>query len=69
MDRIITPKPIQQPGLITPRAPHFSEEERKRHQEERRHHEEEEKPEDSAHYDVSLPDEDNPIGTKIDIQI
>lgn len=69
MDRITTPISIQQPGMITPRAPHYKEEERKRQQSESEHRETEENKEEPGESDTPQSDRDSSVGTKIDIQI
>lgn len=69
MDHIISPKTVHQPALITPRAPHYNEKERKQPPEQRQHHDDEEGSEDQDSTGSVQPDADNPIGTKLDIQI
>jgi len=69
MDHIISPKPIHQPAIITPRAPDYREKERKHHHDDPQDRSGTEKPEDQLDDDNTTTDEPNTIGSHIDIQI
>ena len=69
MDHIISPKTVHQPALITPRAPQYNEKERKQPPEKRQKHDDGEGSEVQDGSGNIQPDADNPVGTKLDIQI